>query len=83
MNMVTITINLPSMYLDVIKTIVDAGEFSSRSDMVRVIISRFLQEELAMAGYMLDSFKPCVKNRDNTPRKPTVVDMRTIRWETR
>lgn len=48
------TINIPVIYLDKIKELVDNGKFESRSAAIRSMVTEFLKEELELMKKLLD-----------------------------
>lgn len=74
-----VTINLPELYINALAVLIDAGEFPSRSETIRVSLSGFLQKELALAGKLLDLEEVAIKDKQHPKKRKTNIDMRSIR----
>lgn len=76
-----VTINLPSLYVDGIRRLVDSGMFDSRSEAIRSALRDFLTEELNLVlGLANDSKQPAPEPEPKeAPRPRPVIDMRSNR----
>lgn len=75
-----VTVNLPSIYIDAIAKLCDAGMFPSRSEAIRQALRDFLKNELEMVESLLDLSEKegKIKIVDPNP-KIKKIDMRSIR----
>jgi Arc/MetJ-type ribon-helix-helix transcriptional regulator len=76
--MQTVTINIPSVYIDAIGILIDKGLFPSRSEAIRVALRDFLKRELQMVEALLDLSDNIEKTKPDAKPKPRKIDMRTI-----
>jgi len=77
-----VTVNLPSIYIDVIDKLLEQRMFPSRSEAIRVAIREFLKSELEMVESLLDLSELEVESPIQTQaqvNKPQKLDMRSCR----
>jgi len=58
----TITVNLPLIALNFIQEMIDSGEYESRSQVVRVILTEFLQKEKDYLDILNSKPDKCERN---------------------
>lgn len=80
-----ITINLPTLFIGALNTIVNDGEHRSRSEAIRVALNDFLTRELSMIDILLE-LNDGTKRAQSSTKKPEQqkpkskrIDMRSIR----
>jgi Arc/MetJ-type ribon-helix-helix transcriptional regulator len=80
-----ISLNIPGVYIDVIKKLLDQGLYPSRSEFVRVALRTFLKRELKMVEKFLElnESEKKVEPLKEKAKKGRSIDMRSIRrgWE--
>jgi Arc/MetJ-type ribon-helix-helix transcriptional regulator len=79
-----ISLNIPGVYIDVIEKLLDQGLYPSRSEFVRVALTKFLKRELQVVETFLESNDLEKKIQPRKEKAKTrKIDMRSIRhgWE--
>lgn len=79
-----VTVNLPSIYIDVIAKLCEQGLFPSRSETIRQALRDFLKVELGMVASLLDlkdepSPSLAIEGHPEQKPSPKKIDMRSIR----